>query len=155
MKFLYKQGRHAMQLAYSPSADKAGQSKNQSTDQEQGHDETSDETFHDWRKRVKDLWYHTLLLGPVWPDVMRQFGKEAHQLSDDLGDDHDLAVLREALTVHHEQIKPTTLDTFTEAIEFQRARLQQRAYTQGQHLYAEKPSAYVSRLEAHWQAWRA
>jgi hypothetical protein len=85
---------------------------------------------------------------------MRQFAKEAHQLSDDLGDDHDLAVLRQALIVQREQIKPTTLDTFTEAIDFQRERLQQRAQVQGQHLYAEKPSAYVARLEAYWQAWR-
>jgi CHAD domain-containing protein len=155
MKLLYKQGRHAMQLAYSGSAQGSAQSKAQShTDPAKGYDETFDETFHEWRKRVKDLWYQTLLLGPTWPELMRQFAKEAHQLSDDLGDDHDLAVLHQTLIAHQEQIKATTLDTLTEAINFQRERLQQRAHIQGQHLYAEKPSAYASRLEAYWQAWR-
>jgi hypothetical protein len=86
---------------------------------------------------------------------MRQFAKEAHQLSDDLRDDHNLAVLWQALIVQQEQIKPTSLDTFTEAIDFQRERLQQRAHVQGQRLYAERPAAYVARLEAYWQAWRA
>ena len=51
------------------------------------------ESLHEWRKRVKHLWYHHTLLRSLWPPVMEVTGDEAHALSDHLGDDHDLAVL--------------------------------------------------------------
>jgi CHAD domain-containing protein len=53
--------------------------------------------FHEWRKRVKYFRYHTRLLSTAWPPVLRALNREAHRLSDWLGDDHDLAVLRAAL----------------------------------------------------------
>ena len=34
----------------------------------------SDEAFHDWRKQVKYLWYHTQILENIWPSVMRSPG---------------------------------------------------------------------------------
>ena len=30
-----------------------------------------DRQFHDWRKRVKDHWYHCRLLKYLWPEPMR------------------------------------------------------------------------------------
>ena len=33
-------------------------------------DEPSVEALHEWRKRVKDLWYHHTLLRELWPPVM-------------------------------------------------------------------------------------
>ena len=56
--------------------------------------------MHEWRKRVKDLWYHCLLLQDAWKPVMSALADEAHELSDRLGDDHDLAVLLEWAHVH-------------------------------------------------------
>jgi CHAD domain-containing protein len=55
------------------------------------------ENLHDWRKRVKDLWYHLRWLGPILPATMSGHAQDAHHLSELLGDDHDLAVLRESL----------------------------------------------------------
>ncbi len=51
------------------------------------------ERLHEWRKRSKDLWYHCTILEESWQPVMKALGDEAHELSDRLGDDHDLAVL--------------------------------------------------------------
>ena len=31
----------------------------------------SPEHLHDWRKRVKDLWYHLRLLRDAWTDAMK------------------------------------------------------------------------------------
>ena len=55
------------------------------------------ERFHEWRKRVKYHWYHLRLLRELWPAPMKALAAEAKQLADLLGDDHDLAVLRETL----------------------------------------------------------
>jgi CHAD domain-containing protein len=55
------------------------------------------ENFHEWRKRVKYYRYQLKLLRDFWKPVMEALRREAVKLSDDLGDDHDLAVLVEYL----------------------------------------------------------
>ena len=55
------------------------------------------ENLHEWRKRVKDLWYQQRLLQQAWPAVLKAEAAEAKALSKLLGDDHDLAVLAELL----------------------------------------------------------
>ena len=57
--------------------------------------EPSADNLHEWRKRVKDLWYQQQLLEDSWPGVMKAQAKEAKKLSKLLGDDHDLTVLAE------------------------------------------------------------
>ena len=108
------------------------------------------EALHEWRKRVKDLWYQQALLCRLWPPVMTAVGEEAHELSDRLGDDHDLAVLADWFKEHTEadpDLQP--------AIDRRRAELQQDAFALGARLYADKPSAYVRRLERLWDAAQA
>ena len=60
-------------------------------------EEPSAEHLHEWRKRVKDLWYQQQLLEALWPEVMKAQAKEAKKLSKQLGEDHDLAVLTDVL----------------------------------------------------------
>jgi CHAD domain-containing protein len=110
-------------------------------------DEPSAEALHEWRKRVKDLWYHHTLLRELWPPVMSAVGDEAHELSDRLGDDHDLVVL--AAWVHGH------LDAdgeFSEAVIRRREELQAEAFALGARVYAEKPSAYLRRMKGLWAA---
>jgi CHAD domain-containing protein len=107
----------------------------------------SAEGLHEWRKRVKELWYHHTLLRPLWPPVMQAVGDEAHELADRLGDDHDLVVLagwmRENADANPE---------FFEAVDRRRAELQADAMALGARLYADKPSNYVRRLRRLWEA---
>jgi CHAD domain-containing protein len=98
----------------------------------------STENLHEWRKRVKDLWYHCLLLQGAWPPVMRVLADEAHALSDRLGDDHDLALLSEF-----------GAEPLEERIAERRTELQAEAFAYGARLYADKPKAFVRRIE-HW-----
>jgi CHAD domain-containing protein len=108
------------------------------------------EALHEWRKRVKELWYHHNLLRPLWPTVMEAVGDQAHELSDRLGDDHDLAMLADWIREH------TGADPeFFDAVERRRAELQAEAMTLGARLYADKPSAYVRRLRRLWKAAQA
>jgi CHAD domain-containing protein len=103
------------------------------------------EALHEWRKRVKDLWYQHTLLRELWPPVMQAVGDEAHRLANRLGDDHDLAMLAEWVR-EHAAAEPE----FFEALESRRSELQAEAMALGERLYADKPGAYVRRLRRLW-----
>lgn len=104
----------------------------------------SDEHFHEWRKRVKDHWYHAQLLSDVWPPMMKPYLAVMEQLSRTLGDDHDLALLRGR----------TASRTIREAIDERRAELQEEAESLGRNVYANSPRAVERRFEAWWNGWR-
>jgi CHAD domain-containing protein len=105
------------------------------------------EGLHEWRKRVKELWYHHTLLRPLWRPVMQAVGDEAHELADRLGDDHDLAMLAGWVRQHAE-----AGPEFFEAVERRRSVLEADALALGARVYADKPSAYVRRLRRLWKA---
>ena len=107
------------------------------------------EALHEWRKRVKELWYHHTLLRALWPPVMQALGDEAHELANRLGDDHDLAMLADWVR-HHSEAEPE----FFEAVDRRRSELQSEAISLGERLYADKPSAYARRLHGLWTASR-
>ncbi len=112
-------------------------------------DDPSAEAVHDWRKRVKDLWYQLRLLQGAWPPVLKAAAKEAHELADLLGDHHDLSVLVEKTHAHAPD--PAALA----ALAAQRqAELLAAALQLGDRLYAEKPSQFTRRIERYWRTWR-
>jgi CHAD domain-containing protein len=96
----------------------------------------SSENLHEWRKRVKDLWYHCSILEESWKPVMKALGDEAHELSDRLGDDHDLAVLLEF-----------GAEGLEEPIATRRRELQEEAFAYGARLYVDRPKVFVGRVE--------
>jgi CHAD domain-containing protein len=107
--------------------------------------ERSVEALHEWRKRVKDLWYHQRLLRNAWNAPLKAMAQESHGLADLLGDDHDLAVLAEKAA---DWPGSAALDneTLLSLIAERRAELQQEALDLGRRVYAEKPKAYDRRL---------
>jgi CHAD domain-containing protein len=114
----------------------------------------TDKNLHEWRKRSKDVWYHLRLLEPAAPGIINGHAKAAHELSDLLGDDHDLAVLRESLERSGGSV-PVDVDSVVALIDHRRAQLQTDAFGVGGRLYAEKPKAFARRMRSYWQAWRA
>lgn len=112
--------------------------------------------FHEWRKRVKDLWYHLRLLREVWPEPMKAARDEAKALSDLLGDDHDLVVLEETLRAEPEAFGGTEERAALLGLIAERsAQLRAAAQPLGERLYAEKPSRFARRVERYWRAWQA
>jgi CHAD domain-containing protein len=109
------------------------------------------ENLHEWRKRGKDLWYHTRLLEPISPGIMNGQAKESHHLSDLLGDDHDLAVLRQELLSGGARI-PVDVDSVITLIDHRRDQLEAEAMLVGARLYAEKPGAFMRRMHRYWKA---
>jgi CHAD domain-containing protein len=116
----------------------------------------SAERLHEWRKRVKDLWYHLSLLEDTWKPVVSALADEAHELSDRLGDDHDLAVLLDWAHRHSSALDGSdpVLRGFDVIVESRRRELQDEAFAYGARLYADKPSVFVDRLEGWWDAQR-
>lgn len=109
--------------------------------------------LHEWRKRSKDLWYELRLLGPICGQAVRGQAKEAHALADLLGDDHDLAVLRQTLTQTGAQVA-TDLDAVLGLLDHRRQQLQAEAMFVGERVYAESPKAFVKRIHRSWKAGR-
>jgi len=58
------------------------------------------ENRHEARKRVKDLWHATQIVRPAAPRKPKKLSRRAHDVADLLGDDHDLAVLRDDVEMH-------------------------------------------------------
>lgn len=56
--------------------------------------------YHEWRKRVKDQWYHLRLLQNSWTGDTAEYEKGLRDLQTWLGDEHDLTVLAETLRAH-------------------------------------------------------
>jgi CHAD domain-containing protein len=109
------------------------------------------ENLHEWRKRVKDLWYHHRLTRDLWPEVMKPYADAAHELSELLGDDHDLAVLRGLVAESRgpAAVTPADLDPLVAVIDERRAELLEQARALGRRLYAERPKAFGARFDAY------
>lgn len=115
----------------------------------------TDESMHDWRKRVKYLLYQLEILLPIWPSVLTPFHAALDELSDLLGKDHDLSVLRE-------KIKSGKLVLADEGFSIQllvaahsmENILQKNAKLSGRRIYAEPAGNFVARLRAYWECWQ-
>jgi CHAD domain-containing protein len=113
------------------------------------------ENFHQWRKGAKDLWYQVILLRPLWPEQMDATAHELEQLGECLGDDHDLAVLQQAVEEKYAGDGNTReLATLKGLIDERQRELRASALALGSRFYAEKPSAFCNRLAGYWQIWR-
>jgi CHAD domain-containing protein len=115
----------------------------------------TDEAWHAWRKRVKDLWYVLRILEPVSPTQLGGLVKEADELSDILGAQNDFVVLRGAVDEHAEELGAANAEQLRAAIIARRDRLRRAAMPLGRRLYTERPKGFARRLAACWDARRA
>jgi CHAD domain-containing protein len=108
------------------------------------------EELHDLRKRVVEHRYQMELIEPLWPKLGRVWVAEAQRLRDRLGRHHDLTMLallmrpKKPLAAYHARLGPLVQER---QIEHARtaARLAGR-------LFAEKPSAFRTRLMRLWES---
>ena len=116
---------------------------------------SNEENLHEWRKQVKYLWYHIRILRPCWSNMLGELASSLHDLSDTLGEDHDLAELRCVLSESlHIGSDGGESHVLTSLIDQRRAELQPTAWSLGQRVYAEKPAAFAARIAAYWRASR-
>ena len=112
------------------------------------------ELFHEWRKRVKDMWHQLEILAPAAPDILLPEAEAYHQLSSLLGDAHDLLVLRDTLLADEAAfaVDPDFPLLLTLATTRQQ-QLENEAAHWGLKLYGTKPTAFISRLGTLYRAW--
>lgn len=113
--------------------------------------ENTDDGFHEWRKCVQTHWRHMQLLSRAWPELFEVEIDAARGLSQILGDDHDLALLRVRLSA----FPPDTLSTgdtneIEDLIAARQRALRAEARLQGEMIYCERPKAHGRRIAAVW-----
>jgi CHAD domain-containing protein len=113
------------------------------------------ESYHELRKRVKDHWYHIRLLESVWTGAMTAYEKSLKDLETWLGNDHNLAVLRERIVAepafYGEQ---KDIDLILDLIGKYQTELRQQSLSLAERIYEEKPGAFTLRMEHLWDTWR-
>jgi len=113
-------------------------------------DGQSDAYFHEWRKQAKYMRNQAKILTPVWPEMMTLLADQGHEVTDLLGDDHDLAVLADIV---HEDLKDAVdrheRHALRGLIADRRRTLQKHALALGGRLYAEKPKAFDRRMRRY------
>jgi CHAD domain-containing protein len=110
-------------------------------------EEASVTNLHELRKRVKDLWYQLRLIREADKPMIGALADHAHDLSDHLGDDHDLALLREEAQRRRDAFaSPADQRHLLQAIDQRRGELQFAAISLGERIYADKPKKFTARL---------
>jgi len=110
-----------------------------------------DAVLHEWRKRVKYHRYQLRLLRDAWPPVMKKLSDQASKLSDLLGDDHDLIVLRDQL-MNLKNVDASAVAALCTLIAARQHELRAGAIPLGAHIFAEKPSAFARRFAKWWKS---
>lgn len=117
--------------------------------------ETGDtDAFHEFRKRVKYLWYQTRLLKEMWPTILTKRASEIHKLSGWLGDDHDLMVLK-ALLKDAPFTDNRNHKFINRLIDRESKILRRRSLSLAELIYAEKPKRFIRRMNKYWNAWQS
>jgi hypothetical protein len=79
---------------------------------------------------------------------------QAHRLTDYLGEDHDLTVLREMALAHPSELPDGALEALLALIERRQGQLRKKAVLLGSRLFEEKPKQFVARFGQYWRQWR-
>lgn len=115
-----------------------------------------DEHFHEWRKSVQAHWRHMLLMERAWPDVFAARAQLAKEMSDLLGEDHDLYVLIQTLHAHAGTgAAAAGRDALIRAARVRQDEIRRELAAKGQALFAEPANRFVSRVDDYWTAARA
>jgi CHAD domain-containing protein len=113
------------------------------------HKGPRDEAVHEARKCFKKI---RAVLRLVRPEI----GEKTYRMGDLLGDDHDLAVLRQMLTNDTDRYGDKgDQEVMFALIDRRRAELQQEAELLGKRFFQDRPRELARHLKGYWKTWRA
>jgi CHAD domain-containing protein len=111
--------------------------------------ERAEQDVHDWRKRVKSLYYALAMLGAKQAKGARRATRRADRLGDLLGSEHDLWMLCAYVEDDPEALRADAAakTELLKLIERRRRRLRKRALAIGARLYKRKPGKFTRRID--------
>ena len=111
--------------------------------------------LHEWRKKVKHLYYQCSFLHLLWPEMMEVYENSLGDLQSLLGKDHDLALLSETFDTDPKLLKdPKRKHILQHLIMQERRALQSKAWPLGYQLYHEQPALFTQRIRSYYEARR-
>ncbi len=110
--------------------------------------EPSTENLHELRKRTKDLWYAGQVVRPASPKQLKAISKRAQELSELIGEEHDLALLADSAEARPDRFGDEAgLADLLKVIKGRRKRLRRKALKRGETLFKQKPKKVARLLE--------
>jgi len=105
------------------------------------------ENFHEWRKRVKDIWYQLRILQPLNRVVLEEMAHDAEVLGELLGREHDLNFLLARLEKEcGDEGLADELARLQKLIFKRCKRLRRDTLELGRRFYAEPAKAFAKRI---------
>jgi CHAD domain-containing protein len=111
----------------------------------------SSDTFHELRKTVQWHWRQMSLLERAWPEIIGPRIAEARELSQCLGDDHDLAILEHVVTSQSSLTDETRAEILA-LCHARQAALRQTAQLRAERLFADRPAHFAGQMAVYWAA---
>jgi hypothetical protein len=133
---------------------------------EAAYETSDDEALHEWRKRVQHHWRHMVLLRDAWPEMTQARVQAAKDISEMLGEDHDIAVMLAALdgkpgskpvqgakgkgSGGKDELSDNQRKLTRAAAIERQAELRAKCHVLGLRLFAEPASAFADRMKHYW-----
>lgn len=111
-----------------------------------------EKTLHEWRKNIKDLYYCSLTLTPIWKPVLKSFAKELKVLDEMLGDIHDYYEL-----THYIQSlidNPYDFSNIFSLIENNQTDLMDNSFQLGKKIFAESGEQFSERIKTYYKSFK-
>lgn len=126
------------------------------------YEEPDGETLHEWRKFVQHHWRQMALLSAAWPEMAQARVAAAKEISNMLGEDHDIEVMLAALDAksarqadgasrNGKASLSAGQQKLAHACAMERqAGLRAACHTLGLRLFAEPADAFADRMRHYW-----
>ena len=129
---------------------------------EQAYENCDDEAMHEWRKRVQHHWRHMALFRDAWPEMTLVRVQAAKDISEMLGEDHDISVMLAAVDEGGLAVARSRSGkrggTLTDAQrrltkacgQERQVELRASCRVLGERLFAEPAGAFADRMKQFW-----
>jgi len=131
LRAVYRQGRRRMMIAFADG---------------------TDEAFHKWRIRVKNLYYELQLLEPVCKKRTERILSLLKEVQEKIGEDHDLVVLKSQLRKAPETFGgPDRAEYLIQVMGDKSSKLRHASKLLGKAIFEESAGQFVQKLGRHWK----
>ena len=113
------------------------------------------ETYHQWRKYLKEQWYHVRLVKDLWTGVIPDYDKTLKQIDDWLDEDHNLSLLQQQI-LERPCCRKNDDDTalIVSRIKLRQAELRANSLSLARAVYEDSEGMFTRRMNRLWSAWR-